>query len=192
MAFLTVSPTRLDERVAKEVAVHTDRHIERGAAALTWGADEHVLVALAALGWLITRRAGEPARRLGNHFLACSISTAIVPHVLKRLIDQERPDRLTIEGHLRGIPLSGKQSDAFPSGHALHVGAMASAASFLPERWRNVMWAAGALLVTTRIVLLAHWVTDVAAGLILGAGIERGIRHITKPRTCKGASVRTD
>jgi len=100
---------------------------------------------------------------------------------MKHFIDQERPDRLTIKGHLRGVPLSGKSSDAFPSGHALHVGALASAATLLPTKTRNAIWATGAVLVTTRIVLLAHWFTDVAVGLVLGVGVERCIRLVTKP-----------
>jgi membrane-associated phospholipid phosphatase len=104
---------------------------------------------------------------------------------MKRLIDQKRPDRLTIKGHLRGIPLSGKSEDAFPSGHALHVGALASAATLLPPLYRNVIWGVGAALVTTRIVLLAHWFSDVAAGLALGVGVERGIRLFTKPTSIK-------
>jgi hypothetical protein len=121
MTLLTVHPTHIDE----EVAAQTDRRIERGAKILTWGADEHVLVAFAALSWLLTRTGSERERRLGTHFLACSLTTAVLPHIMKHFIDQERPDRLTIEGHLRGVPLSGKPSDAFPSGHALHVGALA-------------------------------------------------------------------
>ena len=48
MVLLTIHPTRLDQTVAREVSAHTDRRIERGAEALTWGADEHVLLALAA------------------------------------------------------------------------------------------------------------------------------------------------
>jgi membrane-associated phospholipid phosphatase len=100
---------------------------------------------------------------------------------MKLFIDQERPDRLTIKGHLRGIPLSGNAEDAFPSGHALHVGALASAATLLPAKYRNAIWAAGTVLVTTRIVLLAHWFTDVVGGLALGIGVERGMRFLTKP-----------
>jgi membrane-associated phospholipid phosphatase len=181
MALLTVHPTRLDEEIAREVASHTDHRIEHGAQFLTWGADEHVLLAVAALGWILTRGAPAPERRLGNHFLACTLTTAVLPHIMKRFIDQERPDRLTIEGHLRGIPLSGKSEDAFPSGHALHIGAIASAATLLPPAIRNAIWAAGSVLVTTRIVLLAHWLTDVVAGLALGIGVERGMRFLTKP-----------
>lgn len=97
------------------------------------------------------------------------------------MIDQERPDRLTISGHPHGVPLSGNAKDAFPSGHALHVGAFASAATLLPPKYRNAIWAAGAIL--TRIVLLAHWFTDVLAGLALGVGLERAIRLLTMPKS---------
>lgn len=79
-------------------------------------------------------------------------------------------------GHFNGVPLSGKPLDAFPSGHATHVGALASAASVLPPAKRNLVWSAGAALVLTRIVLLAHWASDVAAGLVLGGLTERLLR----------------
>jgi membrane-associated phospholipid phosphatase len=37
----------------------------------------------------------------------------------------------------------------------------------------------GACLVLTRIVLLAHWTSDVIAGLAIGAAVERLLRHWT-------------
>ncbi len=181
MALFTVRPTRLDEEVAGAVETHTDRRVEDAAQVVTWGADEHVLIAAAAAAWLFTRDLNERARRLGTHFLACTLAAALVPHILKSFVDQERPDRLTVRGHLRGIPVSGKQNDAFPSGHALHVGALASAATLLPSGICGAIWTAGAILAATRVVLLAHWVTDVFAGLGLGALLERGIRLWTKP-----------
>jgi membrane-associated phospholipid phosphatase len=181
MALFTVRPTRFDKEVAGAVAVHADRRVEGAAQVITWGADEHVLIAAAAAGWLFARGSSEQVRRLSTHFFVCSLASALVPHILKSFIDQERPDRLTVEGHLHGIPFSGKQSDAFPSGHALHVGAMASAATLLPPGLRNAIWVAGTVLVATRVVLLAHWATDVFAGLGLGILLERGIRLFTKP-----------
>jgi membrane-associated phospholipid phosphatase len=95
------------------------------------------------------------------------------------VFDQERPDRTTVRGHWRGIPLSGKRLDSFPSGHAVHIGALASAASVLPEKPRNLVWGIGVTLVLTRIVLLAHWASDVAAGLAIGTVTERLLRHVT-------------
>jgi undecaprenyl-diphosphatase len=181
MAYLTVQPTRIDRELAGFVATHTDQPIEGVARVTTWAADEHILLAAAAAGWLLTRRANDDMRRLGTHFLVCSLTTALLPHVLKTAIDQRRPDRLTVEGHMHGVPFSGRADDAFPSGHALHLGALTSAATLLRPAWRNAIWAASGIVASTRVILLAHWLTDVLAGFALGAVVERGIRHLTKP-----------
>jgi undecaprenyl-diphosphatase len=77
------------------------------------------------------------------------------------------------------VPFSGKPLDAFPSGHAIHVGALASAATVLPPAKRNLVWSIGTGLVLTRIVLLAHWTSDVIAGLAIGAVVERLLRRWT-------------
>jgi undecaprenyl-diphosphatase len=92
-------------------------------------ADEHVLYALSIGLWLGSLR-GRPRQRAGaDHMLACVLLTSILPHLLKDFIDQERPDRCMVHGRRRGIPRSGNAYDAFPSGHAMHVGALASATS---------------------------------------------------------------
>jgi undecaprenyl-diphosphatase len=186
MAPISVRPTEFDKDVADVVARYTGPRIERGAEALTWGADEHVLIAAAAIAWFLTRKSEEPVRRLRTHIVACSLSVSILPHILKRFIDQERPDRRTIRGHWRGVPFSGKSSDAFPSGHALHVGAMTSAATLMPPKARNLIWAAGAILVGTRVVLMAHWFTDVLAGFGIGVAAERALRRLTRPMPIHG------
>jgi undecaprenyl-diphosphatase len=186
MARISVPPTQVDRDIARGIARHTDVPVEQAAKVLTWGADDHLLIAAAAVGWLLTRKSEEPLRRLGTHILACSLSTAILPHILKTFIDQERPDRRTIRGHWRGVPFSGKSADAFPSGHALHVGALASAATLTPPKARNLVWVTGAVLVATRLVLLAHWFTDVLAGLGLGVAVERALRWLTRPMPVHG------
>jgi membrane-associated phospholipid phosphatase len=61
----------------------------------------------------------------------------------------------------------------------VHIGALASAASTLSAKQRNVVWSIGAGLVLTRIVLLAHWASDVVAGLVVGAVTERILRLVT-------------
>ena len=74
---------------------------------------------------------------------------------------------------------SGKREDAFPSGHALHMGALASAAGALPPRPRRPIRAFAVGLSLTRIVVLAHWASDVVAGFALGAVLERLLRFWT-------------
>jgi undecaprenyl-diphosphatase len=194
MALVTVKPTRIDTAIADEIATHTNSGIEDAAEALTWGADEHVLLALAAAGWLYVRLRRPTKQPIANHILTVSLVTAAVPHLLKSAFDQTRPDRLTVVGHRHGVPVSGKPCDAFPSGHAVHMGALASAAGLLPpERCRAVRGIAVALSLT-RVALLAHWASDVAAGFALGAAIERWLRPWTltahRHRRAKSRAVR--
>jgi membrane-associated phospholipid phosphatase len=179
MALVTVPHTAADAAIANAIATHTNPPIEKIAKVLTWGADEHILVALTAAWWLTTRGQSCGRRRAADHVLLSTLVASAIPHLLKTVFDQERPDRLTARGHRRGVPLSGNALDAFPSGHAVHVGALASAASRLPRRERNAAWLIGTALVATRIVLLAHWTSDVMAGLAIGALAERCLRRLT-------------
>jgi membrane-associated phospholipid phosphatase len=179
MAAVAVRPTRADVSIANAISAHTGRSTEHAAEFTTWGADEHILCALAAGWWLYARGRSADQRRAADHVLLTTVVASALPHLLKRVFDQERPDRTTVQGHWRGVPFSGKRLDAFPSGHAVHVGALASAASRLPPNRRNLVWAAGAGLVLTRVVMLAHWVSDVAAGLAVGAITERLLRFVT-------------
>jgi membrane-associated phospholipid phosphatase len=173
---VTVWPTRADVAVAQSIARNTAPAPEQVARALTWGADEKVLLILAAAGWLASRGCSEPLRRAGNHALLVTVAASLLPHGLKRLFDQTRPDRLTVVGHLRGVPFSGKRIDAFPYGHALHMGALASAAGSLPTWPRRAIRAIAVGLSLTRVVVLAHWASDVVAGFVLGAVLERALR----------------
>jgi hypothetical protein len=174
-----IPPTRPDTEIADAVATYTSPRTERAAELLTWGADEHVLLALAAGWWLCCRAGPARHRRNSDHILVTTLAVSLIPKLLKKVFDQRRPDRLTVRGHLHGVPYSGKPLDAFPSGHAMHVGALASAATVLPPAKRNLVWAFGAGLALTRIVLLAHWASDVVAGLALGALTERVLRTFT-------------
>ena len=146
---------------------------------MTWAADEHVLLALAAAGWLYTHIRQPQQRPLANHVLAVSLATAVLPHILKSVFDQIRPDRLTIRGHRHGVPISGQARDAFPSGHAVHMGALASAAGLLPKTPRRLLRTVAIALSLTRIAVLAHWASDVVAGFALGAAVEKLLRPWT-------------
>jgi membrane-associated phospholipid phosphatase len=173
---ITVRPTSADVVVARSIARNIAPAPEQVARALTWGADEKVLLVLAAAGWLASRGRAAPLRRAGNHALLVTVAASLLPHGLKLLFDQTRPDRRTVIGHIHGVPFSGKRKDAFPSGHALHMGALASAASALPAGSRRAIRVLAVGLSLTRIVVLAHWASDVVAGFALGAILERAFR----------------
>jgi undecaprenyl-diphosphatase len=179
MAPYRIPPTRADVAIANVIAEHTTPPAERAAGLLSLAADEHLLLAIAGGWWLYSRLGSRRDRVSGNHVMLTTLAVSLVPHLLKSIFDQRRPDRLTVRGHVHGVPFSGKPLDAFPSGHALHVGAVASAATALSPAKRNMIWAFGAGVALTRIVLLAHWTSDVVAGLALGALIERLLRPLT-------------
>jgi undecaprenyl-diphosphatase len=179
MAAFTIRPTVADIRIANAIAAHTDVPTEKTAEALTWGADEHVLMALAAAWWLYSRTQRREQRNAADHVLITTLVASALPHFLKAVFDQRRPDRLTVSGHWRGVPFSGNSMDAFPSGHALHIGALASAACQFPRKTRNAIWLVGAGLVATRVLLLAHWTSDVLAGIAIGSLTERLLRRLT-------------
>jgi membrane-associated phospholipid phosphatase len=173
---LSVRPTEADVEIAQAIAHHTSPVPEEIAKAVTWGADEKVLMVLAAVGWLASRGGGEQLRRAGNHALLVTVVSSLLPHGMKLIFDQTRPDRTTVLGHVHGISFSGKRDDAFPSGHALHMGALASAAGELPPGPRRAIRAIAVGLSLTRVAILAHWASDVLIGFALGAVVERLLR----------------
>ena len=120
MALVTIQPTAADKTIANAIACRTTPALEEAARFLTWGADEKIVLALAVGAWLYAARRPtlQPA---ANHVLLVSLLSSVLPHLLKRAVNQTRPDRLTVEGHWRGVPLSGRSRDAFPSGHAMHM-----------------------------------------------------------------------
>jgi membrane-associated phospholipid phosphatase len=176
---IRVRPLPIDRKIAADVVRWAGRDSEDTARALTWGADEHVLIAAAGAFWLLSRGGHGHLKTAGNHLLAASVVTAAVPHVLKLMFSQRRPDRSTAIGHLKGMPFSGSADDAFPSGHGLHMGALASAASALKPPYREIAWMAALGVSLTRIYVLAHWTSDVVAGFAGGILIDRLLRRWT-------------
>ena len=59
------------------------------------------------------------------------------------------------------------------------MGALASAAGALPPGPRRAIRALAVGLSLTRVVVLAHWASDVVAGFVLGAILERLLRFWT-------------
>ena len=89
---IRVDPTRADVVIAHAVARSSKPAPEEVARALTWGADEKVLLALAAVGWLASRSGSDVARRAGNHALLVTVVASLLPHGLKAVFNQTRPE----------------------------------------------------------------------------------------------------
>lgn len=173
-------PTDFDNRVADACYRLADPKVEPVFRVLTWLADEKIMLAGAALAWLGMRRQSrdESSRRNADQLLCSVAIAAAAPHVLKLLFTRTRPDRTRVRGPRNGIPKSGEAFDSFPSGHAVHVGALAGALTRMRPQSFWSIWSAGLALAGTRVVLLAHHVTDVFAGLLLGLAINSAVDRV--------------
>jgi len=108
--------------------------------------------------------------------LASLLVAGVIPDLFKLLVRRRRPDR-TIRGPRNGIPYSGDAWDSFPSGHAIHLGAMApSAARLAPKSLRQFVWPTMICLASTRTLILAHYPSDVAAGLGIGLATNKALK----------------
>jgi hypothetical protein len=74
---------------------HHDR-IEKTAGAVTWAADEHVLCGLALAWWLWCRGGLATQRQASDHLLLTVLTKSALPHLLRIVFNQRRPDRGTI------------------------------------------------------------------------------------------------
>ena len=183
---MTLPPTTPDLWLARRIARNARTAVEHGAKVVTWAADEKLLVAVVGLAWLGVRLLDDDARlrRRADHLALTTAVSAALPHLVKRLVDRERPDRHVVGWPRHGVPRSGRPYDSFPSGHATHLGAIAAAlARWIPHPWKALLWPAAAGLAATRLVLLAHWPTDVAAGLAIGMGLEAALHRLRGPLT---------
>jgi membrane-associated phospholipid phosphatase len=167
-------PSRADLEISRAVARAATPVSEKTAQVLTWLADEKVMLGAVALFWLDSRlRRRTPQLKCEADRMLLGVALAgVLPHVFKRMIDRKRPDRVVVRGRRHGIPRSGNEWDSFPSGHALHIGAIAGPLLRVVPRSARAPVGAGLLaLAATRIWLLAHYASDVTAGLLLGAGV---------------------
>jgi len=178
MQNLSLEPTSPDRFVAKAATQHTNHLIQNAARTATWVADAHVLGAVAAIVWLGSRGGGQRQRTVADHIATTVAAAVIAPKLIKKVVNRTRPDRVVVGPDRQGVKTSGKPHDSFPSGHAVHIGALVSALSrdYPEKRWH--LRAVGAVVAGTRVAVLAHWSTDVIAGLMIGILLEKGVRHV--------------
>jgi len=187
---VTLAPTRVDVAISKRCVRAATPGRERTLRVTTWLADEKVLLVMVGLVWLGTRlRPQQDLRCEADRMLLGVILAGLLPHVFKYLVDRKRPDRTLVRGPRHGIPRSGDPWDSFPSGHALHLGAIAGPLTRLaPEAARPLVWAGILGLAATRIMLLAHYASDVIAGLAMGAGLGKAVQSLTEQNQFDGRS----
>jgi undecaprenyl-diphosphatase len=151
--------------------------VERPLRVVTWLADEKIMLGAVGAFWAATRfSSSRPLRREADQMLCSVLIAGLVPDLYKYLVRRERPNRALVRRHDTRVPRLGNTWDSFPSGHAVHLGAIAASAQRLvPRRWRTTLWGALGALAATRVALLAHYPSDVVAGWGIGALINRAV-----------------
>lgn len=147
-------------------------------------------VSLAGSGWVIGPLAGvvtllllrARARRAALLFALAMLGAYLAP-VLKEVFDRPRP-----------VPVPGYDQPttfAYPSGHAMTSASFAAALVLAwPGRRRPVAAVAAAFVVAvgaSRVLLGAHWPTDVIGGWLIAAAWAALVAALLLPRRERGA-----
>jgi len=101
--------------------------------------------------------------------LAVITLSGLITDLIKPLVGRLRP-KLLFEASLYGFePLRiGYEYNSFPSGHATTVFALAAALSLFFPRWRLPLVGFAAVVGLSRIIVGAHYLSDVMAGAYVG------------------------
>jgi undecaprenyl-diphosphatase len=108
------------------------------------------------------------AVRVGFVFLAVGVPSLFVT-IVKRLVGRARPFR--VDGaDLYFAPFSWRADFAsMPSGHSTSAFAAAVAIGALFPRARIALWVYAGIIALSRVILTAHYPSDVIAGAVVGA-----------------------
>ena len=101
-------------------------------------------------------------------FISIALS-GITVNLIKRIIGRARPVNFEEWGTFGFSPFQGSRFESFPSGHATTIGALFMALALLLPRYRLVFLVVGVWIGMTRIMVGAHYPSDVVAGLAYGA-----------------------
>jgi undecaprenyl-diphosphatase len=94
---------------------------------------------------------------------------SLTANLIKRLIGRGRPGAFDLVGPAGFHPIANNELfQSFPSGHTTTAFAAAMVFGFLAPRWFGVALVFAAAIGMSRVVVGAHYPTDVAGGIALG------------------------
>lgn len=126
-------------------------------------------------------------RRTGAAILAAiAVNTLLVDLLIKRTVGRTRP--WSIMDVDLDDTLMNPHSYSFPSGHAATAFAAAIILAARFPRWRWPLLGLATLIALSRVVLGAHWPSDIAAGALIGTAVGLGLAWVfrLRPKTTNG------
>jgi membrane-associated phospholipid phosphatase len=109
------------------------------------------------------------AWRLPLYFFVTTGATSALVHLIKLVVGRARPELFAEHGAYSLTPFAYDDLySSFPSGHSAAVGAFFGAFSMLAPRLRPLFLLGALTIGISRVVVGAHYPSDVAAGLLLG------------------------
>ncbi|MGF6160251.1 membrane-associated phospholipid phosphatase [Ensifer sp. KUDG1] len=133
--------------------------------------------ALLAGAFVLRRAAGQgplqnkarAARDLAAYFLLTIGTASALVHTLKVLIGRARPELFAELGAYSLTPFATSDLyESFPSGHSTAAGAFFGVFAMLLPRLRPLFLVLALTIGVSRVIVGAHYPSDVAAGLLLG------------------------
>jgi membrane-associated phospholipid phosphatase len=115
------------------------------------------------------------------YLILCISLSGILNTGIKWLMGRNRPINLIEDGvfgfdFFRIIYLY--ETTSFPSGHTVTAFALATAFSYLYPRLRVPAYLVAAMIGMSRVVLTAHYLSDVIAGAIVGVICSLGVKYL--------------
>ncbi|NRP69241.1 hypothetical protein ILFOPFJJ_00105 [Ensifer psoraleae] len=119
------------------------------------------------------------ARNLSAYFLLTIGTASVLVHGLKFLIGRARPELFADYGAYSLTPFTGERLfESFPSGHSMAAGALFGAFAMLMPQLRPVFLILALAIGVSRVIVGAHYPSDVAAGLLLGLWVAMMIAFV--------------
>ncbi|THF50285.1 phosphatase PAP2 family protein [Allorhizobium terrae] len=108
---------------------------------------------------------------IGIYAFLTILLSGLSANLLKRAIGRARPHAFLDSSPLDFSPFAGSaRFESFPSGHATTIGAFCMIAALLAPKYRLPFAITALWLGMTRVMVGAHYPSDVIAGLCFGAG----------------------
>jgi membrane-associated phospholipid phosphatase len=128
-----------------------------------------VCALLLVAGWWTARRSGEPKRMAA--VLCAFAATLLAVGINQPIVDAVHEAR-PYTAHPGILVLATRSADfSFPSDHAVMAGAVAVGLVFVSRRLAALATVAALVMAFARVYIAAHYPSDVAVGLLLGAGV---------------------